>query len=90
MRVGIVGWRGMVGSVLIERMRAERDFELASPVFFSTTRAGTAAPDVGRWAEQVSGLEVVGRNPEHRWEVRVHARATMHYRAEILVLRRRP
>src|ERR1700690_1024253 len=49
-----------------------------------------AAPDVGRWAEEVSGLEVVGRDPEHRWEVRVHARATMHYQAEILVLRRRP
>ncbi|HXQ64553.1 MAG TPA: aspartate-semialdehyde dehydrogenase [Steroidobacteraceae bacterium] len=48
MRVGIVGWRGMVGSVLVERMRAERDFELASPVFFSTTQAGMAAPDVGR------------------------------------------
>jgi aspartate-semialdehyde dehydrogenase len=53
MRVGIVGWRGMVGSVLIERMRAERDFELAAPVFFSTTRAGAAAPEVGRAAPPV-------------------------------------
>jgi aspartate-semialdehyde dehydrogenase len=53
MRVGIVGWRGMVGSVLVERMRAERDLQLATPVFFSTSRAGTAAPDVGRAAPPV-------------------------------------
>jgi aspartate-semialdehyde dehydrogenase len=49
-RTGIVGWRGMVGSVLMERMRAERDFELIEPVFFSTSQAGGAAPDVGRGA----------------------------------------
>ena len=48
MRVGFVGWRGMVGSVLLARMRAERDFELIEPVFFSTSQAGGAAPDVGR------------------------------------------
>ncbi|MBS0397018.1 MAG: aspartate-semialdehyde dehydrogenase, partial [Proteobacteria bacterium] len=48
MRVGIVGWRGMVGSVLVERMRAEGDFAAVEPVFFSTTRAGQPAPDVGR------------------------------------------
>jgi aspartate-semialdehyde dehydrogenase len=48
MQVGIVGWRGMVGSVLIERMRAERDFAVIEPVFFSTTQAGQPAPDVGR------------------------------------------
>ena len=46
--VGIIGWRGMVGSVLLERMRAERDFELIEPVFFSTSQAGAAAPDIGR------------------------------------------
>jgi aspartate-semialdehyde dehydrogenase len=38
----------MVGSVLLARMRAERDFELIEPVFFSTSQAGGAAPDVGR------------------------------------------
>ncbi len=38
----------MVGSVLMERMRAERDFDLIEPVFFSTSQAGGAAPDVGR------------------------------------------
>ncbi len=48
MRVGIVGWRGMVGSVLMERMRAERDFDLIDPVFFSTSSAGGNGPDVGR------------------------------------------
>ena len=40
MRVGIVGWRGMVGSVLMERMQAERDFALIEPVFFTTSQAG--------------------------------------------------
>ena len=48
MKVGFVGWRGMVGSVLLARMRAERDFELIEPVFFSTSQAGGAGPDVGR------------------------------------------
>ena len=41
---GLVGWRGMVGSVLLERMRAEGDFALIEPVFFSTSNAGGAAP----------------------------------------------
>jgi aspartate-semialdehyde dehydrogenase len=45
--VGIIGWRGMVGSVLLDRMREERDFDLISPTFFSTTRAGAAGPQVG-------------------------------------------
>ncbi|CAN1494655.1 Asd Aspartate-semialdehyde dehydrogenase [Burkholderiaceae bacterium] len=45
--VGLVGWRGMVGSVLMQRMRAEGDFELIDPVFFSTSNAGGRAPD---WA----------------------------------------
>jgi aspartate-semialdehyde dehydrogenase len=47
MQVGIIGWRGMVGSVLVQRMREERDFDLVDPVFFSTSQAGaTAALDV--------------------------------------------
>ena len=41
---GLVGWRGMVGSVLLERMRAEGDFGLIEPVFFSTSNAGGTAP----------------------------------------------
>jgi len=44
MKVGIVGWRGMVGSVLIQRMLEENDFAGIEPVFFSTSQAGQAAP----------------------------------------------
>jgi aspartate-semialdehyde dehydrogenase len=48
-RVGFVGWRGMVGSVLMGRMREERDFDqIAEPVFFTTSQAGEPGPDVGR------------------------------------------
>ncbi len=47
-KVGIVGWRGMVGSVLMERMRAENDFQKFTPYFFTTSQAGQAAPDVGK------------------------------------------
>ena len=43
-RVGLVGWRGMVGSVLMDRMAAEGDFDLIEPVFFSTSNAGGTAP----------------------------------------------
>ena len=46
--VGLVGWRGMVGSVLLERMQAEGDFELIEPVFFSTSNAGGKAPAQAR------------------------------------------
>ena len=46
MKVGFVGWRGMVGSVLMERMAAERDFALIEPLFFSTSNVGGAGPDV--------------------------------------------
>jgi aspartate-semialdehyde dehydrogenase len=48
LRVGIIGWRGMVGSVLLERMRAEGDFELIEPVFFTTSQAGGKAPGIGK------------------------------------------
>ena len=48
MRVGIVGWRGMVGSVLMQRMLEERDFDHIEPAFFSTSAAGGKAPDIGR------------------------------------------
>ncbi len=46
-RVGFVGWRGMVGSVLMERMLAEGDFVGFEPLFFSTSDAGGRAPEVG-------------------------------------------
>ena len=45
---GLVGWRGMVGSVLIDRMQLEGDFELIEPVFFSTSNAGGQAPAQAR------------------------------------------
>ena len=52
--VGIIGWRGMVGSVLIERMRAERDFDLIEPTFFSTSQAGAKGPEIGGGARPVA------------------------------------
>lgn len=45
---GLVGWRGMVGSVLMERMQAEGDFAHIEPVFFSTSNAGGAAPSMAK------------------------------------------
>lgn len=47
-RVGFVGWRGMVGSVLMQRMSEENDFELVEPEFFTTSQLGGISPDVGR------------------------------------------
>ncbi|MDO9450661.1 MAG: aspartate-semialdehyde dehydrogenase [Rugosibacter sp.] len=47
-RVGLIGWRGMVGSVLMQRMREEGDFSLIEPVFFTTSNLGGQAPDVGQ------------------------------------------
>jgi aspartate-semialdehyde dehydrogenase len=46
--VGLVGWRGMVGSVLMERMQAEGDFALIEPLFFSTSNAGGKAPALAK------------------------------------------
>jgi aspartate-semialdehyde dehydrogenase len=51
-QVGIIGWRGMVGSVLLDRMREEKDFEHITPTFFSTSQAGAVAPDVATAAAQ--------------------------------------
>ncbi|CAI1156013.1 Aspartate-semialdehyde dehydrogenase [Serratia proteamaculans] len=45
--VGFIGWRGMVGSVLMQRMTEERDFDAIRPVFFSTSQHGLAAPTFG-------------------------------------------
>lgn len=67
-RVGFVGWRGMVGSVLMERMLAEADFKGFEPLFFSTSQVGQAAPEVGASAppladaydlKALAGLDVV-------------------------------
>jgi len=61
-RVGFVGWRGMVGSVLMERMRAEGDFEGIAPRFYSTSQVGQAAPDVGAEPEVAELLDA--RDPD--------------------------
>ena len=47
-RVGLIGWRGMVGSVLMGRMREERDFDIIEPHFFSTSQVGGAGPAIGK------------------------------------------
>lgn len=46
--VGLVGWRGMVGSVLMHRMSQEKDFDLIEPLFFSTSDAGGCAPSMAK------------------------------------------
>lgn len=48
LKTGLVGWRGMVGSVLMDRMREEGDFADIAPTFYSTSNAGGQAPDIGK------------------------------------------
>jgi len=50
MKVGLIGWRGMVGSVLMQRMREEKDFDLIDAVFFTTSNVGGDAPAEARGA----------------------------------------
>ena len=52
-QIGIIGWRGMVGSVLLERMREENDFAQVAPIFFSTSQAGTPGPMIDGRSAQV-------------------------------------
>ena len=62
--VGLVGWRGMVGSVLMDRMRSEGDFDLFEPIFFSTSNAGGAAPPQARTEKRLADahdLDALGR-----------------------------
>lgn len=67
-RVGFIGWRGMVGSVLMERMLAEKDFKGYEPVFFSTSQVGAKGPDIGMTlpplgdahdVEKLSSLDII-------------------------------
>ncbi len=61
-RIGFVGWRGMVGSVLMDRMRAENDFAaIREPVFFSTSQLGEAGPDVGAGAQPLEDAGALDR-----------------------------
>ncbi len=55
MKVGLVGWRGMVGSVLMQRMVEENDFAHIEPFYFSTSNAGGEAPSFG------------GKTAQHLW-----------------------
>nr|PZN85316.1 MAG: aspartate-semialdehyde dehydrogenase [Acidobacteriota bacterium] len=62
LRVGLIGWRGMVGSVLLQRMQAEDDFGVVDPVFFSTSQAGEPAPEpagAGARLEDARNLEAL-------------------------------
>lgn len=68
LRVGFVGWRGMVGSVLMERMLQENDFKGFEPLFFSTSQVGQKGPEIGRDIppledannrEKLSGMDII-------------------------------
>lgn len=59
-RVGFIGWRGMVGSVLMERMRAEHDFRDIEPVFFSTSQVGQPGPDIGKDIPSLQDAKDIG------------------------------
>ncbi|MDE1943143.1 MAG: aspartate-semialdehyde dehydrogenase [Betaproteobacteria bacterium] len=54
LNVGMVGWRGMVGSVLMQRMKEEGDFSLVKPVFFTTSQVGAPGPDVGHGSQPLA------------------------------------
>ena len=67
-RVGLIGWRGMVGSVLMQRMLEEQDFDLIEPVFFTTSNVGGQGPSVGKDTgvlkdaysiDELKGLDVI-------------------------------
>src|SRR6185436_6325474 len=57
MQIGLIGWRGMVGSVLVQRMREERDFDLVDPLFFSTSQTGASGPQIGKRTEPVKNAK---------------------------------
>ena len=60
LKVGLIGWRGMVGSVLMQRMREERDFDVIDPVFFTTSNAGGAGPAIGKDVPQLKDAKNIG------------------------------
>ncbi len=59
MKVGMVGWRGMVGSVLMQRMGEENDFALIEPVFFSTSNVGGPAPLGGEALQDAMSIDAL-------------------------------
>ena len=60
LKVGLIGWRGMVGSVLMQRMREERDFDVIEPVFFTTSNAGGAGPVIGKDVPPLKDAKNIG------------------------------
>jgi aspartate-semialdehyde dehydrogenase len=64
-RVGFIGWRGMVGSVLLERMQVEGDLEGLEPEFFSTSQVGQAGPDLGVETPPLADAYAVDRLESH-------------------------
>ncbi len=62
--VGFVGWRGMVGSVLMERMHQENDFQGIEPFFFTTSQVGQGGPDVGTGSKPLADAADIGRLSE--------------------------
>lgn len=64
LKVGFIGWRGMVGSVLMERMQSENDFQGFEPVFFTTSQAGQAGPDVGDGSKPLEDAMDINRLAE--------------------------
>ncbi len=80
-KVGIVGWRGMVGSVLMERMRAEDDFAGIDPIFFTTSQVGQAGPMIGKEIpvlqdgfdiETLKGMEIILTSQGSDYTKKVH------------------
>ena len=69
LKVGFVGWRGMVGAVLMERMIAEKDFNGFEPLFASTSQVGQKGPDIGMDIPPLAGCLMISRcfsNGYHR------------------------
>jgi aspartate-semialdehyde dehydrogenase len=64
LKVGFIGWRGMVGSVLMERMLSENDFQGFEPIFFTTSQAGQAGPDVGDGTKPLEDAKNLNRLAE--------------------------
>ena len=59
-RVGFVGWRGMVGSVLMGRMLEEKDFDVVDPIFFTTSNVGGKGPNVGKDTPPLKDAKSIG------------------------------
>jgi aspartate-semialdehyde dehydrogenase len=57
--VGFIGWRGMVGSVLMSRMKEEQDFNSINPVFFSTSQFGQALPEFNCTLQNAFDIEAL-------------------------------